>query len=138
MDTTEEPEAAKDAALLLHGMMCIAGADGTFAEAEVRMVEAYFAQLPELRERDFTTLMDEARMVVSRYESSTASLAALAELSSGVLKKKLFVVAVDIAMASGAIDPRESAMLTALQAVLEVDDAFRDKTFDVLSVKYAS
>lgn len=127
----------RDAVLLLHGMMCIAGADGSFAEAEVRMVEAYFAQLPELRGEDFDALVAAAREVVEGYGSAIESLEALAGLSTPALKRKLFVVAVDIALASGQIDAREGAMLTALQVVLGIDDGLRDRVLEVLSLKYA-
>lgn len=126
-----------DAALLLHGMMCIAGADGSFAEAEMRMVEGYFVQLPELRGRDFDALMDEAHAIIERHDSSRDSLSELRKLSSPALKTKLFVVAVDIALATGQIDEREGSMLGALQGVLGIDDATAAQIEDVLMLKYA-
>lgn len=129
--------AQADAALLLHGMMCVAGADGSFAEAEMRMVEGYFAQLPELRGRDFDSLMEKAQDIVERHATVIDSLRELAELSSPALKLKLFVVAADIALATDRIDARESAMLAALQSVLAIDDEQADKIMEVLSLKYA-
>jgi uncharacterized tellurite resistance protein B-like protein len=129
--------AQADAALLLHGMMCVAGADGAFAEAEMRMVEGYFAQLPELRGRDFDALMDEAHAIVERHGSVAESLGALAALSSPALKTKLFVVAADIALATDQIHAREGAMLASLQSVLGIDDATAAKIMDVLTLKYA-
>jgi uncharacterized tellurite resistance protein B-like protein len=126
-----------DAALLLHGMMCVAGADGSFAEAEMRMVEGFFAQLPELRGRDFDALMDEAHAIVERHGSITESLAALAALSTQALKTKLYVVAADIALATEQIDAREGAMLVAMQQALSIEPPIADKIMDVLALKYA-
>jgi hypothetical protein len=118
-------------------MMCMAGADGSFAEAEVRMVEGYFVQLPELRTQNFDALMDEARAIIERYGSSLESLHELRSLSSAVLKTKLFVVAADIALAAGQIDAQEGSMLAALQNVLAIDDAMAARIMGVLSLKYA-
>src|SRR5688572_6314103 len=129
--------AHSDAALLLHGMMCIAGADGSFSEAEMRMVEGYCSQLPELRGRDFDALMQTAQDIVERHPTVIDSLRELAELSSERLKTKLFVVAADLALATDRIDARESAMLSALQNVLAIEDELADKIVDVLSLKYA-
>jgi tellurite resistance protein len=118
-------------------MMCMAGADGSFAEAEVRMVEGYFAQLPELRTQNFEVLMDEARAIIERYGSSTESLHELRSLSTTALKTKLFVVAADIALAAGQVDAQEGTMLSALQNVLAIDDATAARVMGVLSLKYA-
>jgi tellurite resistance protein len=126
-----------DAALLLHGMMCIAGADGSFAEAEMRMVEGYFVQLPELRRQNFDALMDEAHSIIERHGSTLESLSELRALSSNALKIKLYVVAVDIALATGLIDAREGSMLGALQNVLAIDDATAARIHGVLALKYA-
>lgn len=126
-----------DAALLLHGMMCVAGADGSFAEAEMRMVEGYFAQLPELRGRDFDALMDEAHAIIERHGSVTESLIELTKLSTPALKTKLYVVATDIALATDQVDAREGAMLVALQRVLSIEPAVADRILDVLALKYA-
>lgn len=129
-------EKPSDAALLLHGMMCIAGADGSFAEAEMRMVEGYFVQLPELRGQDFDALMDEAHQIIERHGSSQDSLSELSALSTPALKTKLYVVAVDIALATGQIDAREGSMLGALQRMLGIDDATAARVQGVLALKY--
>jgi hypothetical protein len=133
----EGPAAYSDEALLLHGMLCVAGADGTFDSAEVTLVESYFAQLPEFAGKDLDQLMAQAREIVALYPSTLHSLEALAELSSAALKRKLFLVAVDIALASGALVPREDLMLEALQRVLEIDDATASKLAEVMAIKYA-
>ncbi len=136
MGANREEAAVSDAALLLHGMMCVAGADGSFAEAEMRMVEGYFAQLPELRGRDFDALMDEAHAIIERHGSSRESLSELRALSTSALKTKLYLLAIDIALATGQIETRESEMLNALKDVLDIDDATAARIEDVLLLKY--
>jgi uncharacterized tellurite resistance protein B-like protein len=126
-----------DDVLLLHGMMCMAGADGVFEQAEIALLEAYFAQLPEFRGKDFDELVGEARKVVATYHSSVESVEALAGLSSPAAKAKMFVLAVELALASGSIDEREDAMLEIMQRVLGVDASTAAKVVEVVSMKYA-
>ena len=87
---------AADDALLLHGMMCIAGADGAFDQTEVALLEGYFTQLPEFRGKDFDALIAEARKIVAPYPSTLASVEALTELSTPALRNKMFVIAAEI------------------------------------------
>jgi tellurite resistance protein len=125
-----------DHALLLHGMMCIAGADGSFDQAEIALLEGYFAQLPEFRGKDFDALIAEARDIVALYPSPLASVEALSELSSPGLKSKMFVLAADIALASGSMNKQEELMLEVMQRVLEIDPVTATKVFEVLAMKY--
>jgi uncharacterized membrane protein YebE (DUF533 family) len=136
MGANRQEAIVSDAALLLHGMMCVAGADGSFAEAEMRMVEGYFAQLPELRGQNFDALMDEAHAIIERHGSSRESLSELRALSTPALKTKLYLLSVDIALATGQIDTHESEMLNALKEVLAIDDATAARIEDVLLLKY--
>jgi tellurite resistance protein len=126
-----------DDVLLLHGMMCMAGADGSFDQAEVALLEAYFAQLPEFRGKDFDELVAEARKVVSTYHSTLESVEALGELSSPRVKSKMFVLAVELALAGGSLDEREDAMLESMQRVLGIDPSTAAKVVEVVSMKYA-
>ena len=125
-----------DDVLLLHGMMCMAGADGAFEQAEIALLEAYFSQLPEFRGKDFDELVAEARKIVANYRSTLESVEALAELSSPRVKAKMFVLAVELALAGGSIDQREDLMLEVMQRVLEIDPATAAKVFEVLAMKY--
>lgn len=130
-------QSPSDDVLLLHGMMCMAGADGVFEQAEIALLEAYFSQLPEFRGKDFDELVAEARAIVSTYPSTLESVEALAELSSPQAKAKMFVLAVELALAGGSIDEREDVMLEAMQRVLGIDPATAAKVVEVVSMKYA-
>lgn len=81
--------------------------------------------------------MGQAHAIVDRYGSTHEALIELRELSSDALKTKLYLIAVDIALASGGIDGREGDMLSLLQSVLSVDDTTAEKIRDVLALKYA-
>ena len=128
---------ATDDALLLHGMMCMAGADGSFDDSEIGVLEGYFGSLPEFEGKDFGEVLHEAKKILAKYANTPESVKALTALSTQTLKNKMFVVAADIAMSSGDVDESEDAMLETMQRVLNVDDSTASKVLEVLSMKYA-
>lgn len=126
-----------DDALLLHAMLLMCGADGSFDEQEIPTVEAYFGQLPEFEGKQFGEVYQEAVKILKRYPTLKDSVKALADLSSQLVKNKCYLLAADIAMSSGDVDEAEDAMLEAMQRVLGVDDSLATKILEVLSLKYA-
>jgi Tellurite resistance protein TerB len=128
---------ATDDALLLHGMMLMAGADGSIGAEEMAQVEGYFMALPEFHGKEFQTVYDEAVKVLRKYPSLKDSVKSLGELSSRTLKDKCYLLAADIAMSSGDVDEAEDAMLEAIQRVCEVNDGLATKCLEVLALKYA-
>jgi uncharacterized tellurite resistance protein B-like protein len=117
-------------------MILMAGADGYFDEAEGETLEAYFCQLPEFADKDFEEVFSTARKMVSKYPNLKDSVKALSELSTPALKRKAFIIAADIAFASGDVDEAEDEMLTAMQRVMNVDEETSQKVLEVLSWKY--
>jgi uncharacterized tellurite resistance protein B-like protein len=126
-----------DDMLLLHAMLLMAGADGNIDDAEVETVEAYFSQLPEFEDKDFSEVLADCRKMVNKYPNLKESVKALGEISSDAVKKKAFILAADIAMASGDVDEEEDEMLSAMQRILGVDDALAQKVLEVLALKFA-
>ncbi len=126
-----------DDALLLHGMLCMAGADGGIDDAEIETVEAYFTSLPEFEGKDFQEVLANANKILSKYPNLLESVKALGDLSTVVLKRKMFILAADIAMASGDVDESEDEMLDSMTRVLGVDDETAAKVLEVLNIKYA-
>jgi len=118
-------------------MMCMAGADGGIDDAEIETVEAYFCSLPEFEGKDFQEVLFNAKKILNKYPTMVESVKSLADLSTPVLKKKMFVLAADIAMASGDVDEAEDEMLEAMGRVLGVDDELAGKVLEVLNMKYA-
>ena len=126
-----------DDALLLHAMLLMCGADGSFDEQELPQVEGYFNALPEFEGKEFSNVYGEAAKVLKRFSSLKDSVKALSELSNQTVKNKCYLLAADIAMSSGDVDEAEDAMLDAMQRVLQVEDALATKILEVLTLKYA-
>ena len=134
--TTTTVKQTPDDVLLLHAMLLMAGADGTIDPGELSTVQALFDTLPEFRGKVFDDLLVEANRVVARFGSLPASVDALAELSGPAVRSKCYVLAVDVALASGDVDDAEDALLERMQKLLDVDDAFAARVIDVLETKY--
>lgn len=130
------PKTAEDDALLVHGMLLMCGADGSFDQEEIESVQAYFATVPELKGKDFNTVYQAAVKILRRYPNLNDSVKSLANLTTPALKQKAYLLAVDIAMSSGDVDEAEDRMLDAMQRVMELQDAFCQKVIEVLSIKY--
>jgi uncharacterized tellurite resistance protein B-like protein len=127
---------ATDDVLLLHGMLLMAGADGAVEQGEIATVEAFFNTLPEFTGKNFGELLQQANKIVAKHGNLRESIKALAEIESPAVKKKLFVLAADIAMSSGDIDESEDKMLETMQRLLGVDDNLATKVVEVLQMKY--
>jgi uncharacterized tellurite resistance protein B-like protein len=135
--TTATPmKQSNDDALLLHAMLLMAGVDGSIDPGELSTVQSVFDTLPEFRGKDFDDLLVEANRIVARFGGLQASVAALADLSGPVARRKCFVLAVDVALASGDVDDAEDALLDRMQKILDIDDAFADRVIEVLETKY--
>jgi uncharacterized tellurite resistance protein B-like protein len=128
---------ATDDVLLLHGLMLMASADGVIEAREMCTLEAFYNTLPEFDGKEFDDLMAEANKVVARYANLQESVKAVADIQSEAVRKKLYVLAADMAMSSGDVDESEDRMLEAFQRLLGVDDALATKIIEVLSYKYA-
>ena len=125
-----------DDMLLLHTMLLMAGADGNIDDPEIETVEAFFSQLPEFEDKDFSEVLGECKKMVSKYPNLKDSGKALSGFSNDNVKKKAFILAADIALASGDVDEAEDEMLAAMQRILGVDDALAQKVLEVLTLKY--
>jgi tellurite resistance protein len=128
---------ATDDVLLLHSMMLMAGADGVMESSEIETLEGFVNTLPEFKDADFPAQMAQARKLVAKFGGVKESVRALGDIQSDAIKKKAFVLAADIALASGDIDENEDELLTTMQRILGVDDALAQKIIEVLALKYA-
>jgi uncharacterized tellurite resistance protein B-like protein len=127
---------ATDDVLLAHAMLLMAGADGHIDDSEIAVVRQFAMTLPEFKTRDFGECVGEAQKMVKRYPNLQASVAALAELSTPALKAKAYVLAADIALASGDVDEAEDELLSTMQRLLNIDDQTAQTIVWVLSRKY--
>ena len=129
-----------DDVLLLHAIMCMAAADGTIEDAEDEMIRNYANTLPEFRDMDgneFGKCFEASAKIAHKYNKDMkSSLQVLNEIQSDAVRKKAFVLAVDIAMSSGDVDESEEEMLEAMQRILKIDDDLAKKCIEVISLKY--
>jgi tellurite resistance protein len=129
-----------DDVLLLHSIMCMAAADGIIEDAEDEMIRNYANTLPEFRDMDgneFGKCFEMSAKIAHRYNKDMkSSLQALNEIQSDAVRKKAFVLAVDIAMSSGDVDEKEEEMLEAMQRILRIDDDLAKRIVEVISLKY--
>ena len=127
-----------DDVLLFHGMMIMIYGDGVMDAAEQQTLISFLMTVPDFADCDPNELMEEGGKIVRKYPSVRESIQALAGLSSENLKKKCFVLAVDLALASGDVDEEEDQILEAMQRVLNIPDDFAKSVIGTLSVKYAA
>jgi tellurite resistance protein len=129
-----------DDVLLLHSIMCMAAADGMIEDAEDEMIRNYANTLPEFRDMDgaeFQKCFEQSAKIAHKYNRDMkSSLQVLAEIQSEAVRKKAFVLAVDIAMSSGDVDENEEEMLEAMQRILKIDDDLARKAVEIIALKY--
>ena len=130
-------KSATDETLLFHAMICMAAADGVLEPGETSSVEAFYLSLPEFRGKEFGDLLNQSNKLISKHGGVAESVKELAEIQSEAVRKKAFILAVDIALASGDVDQAEDQMLDAMQRVLNIDDELAGKVVEVLSLKHA-
>ena len=118
-------------------MMLMACADGVLEGAEAATLEAFINTLPEFRDADFDEQMVQAKKIAAKFKDSKEAVRALSDIGSEAVRRKAFILAADIALASGDIDEREEELLGAMQRVLNIDDNLAQKIVEVLGMKYA-
>ncbi len=122
--------------LLFSGLMLMANADGVVDQRGLAALEAFCKTVPALAARDFDELLREACKLQARYETLLDSVQALDKLDSPAARVKLFVLAVDLAMSTGELDPHEQALLESVAKTLRINEETAVKTVSVLSLKY--
>lgn len=135
--STQPAMKASDEVLLLHSMLLMAAADGVLEGPEVAALNSFINTLPEFRGKNLDELFTQAKKLAGKYPNFRDSVKVLGDIQSPAVKKKAFVLSVDIAMASGDIDESEDQLLEAMQRVLGIDDATASRVIEVMALKYA-
>jgi len=131
--------AATDRSLLFHAMYLMASIDGGIAPEEAAVLRALLGSLPDFRTADVDLLMTEAEARAKKYGGLIDSIEAFTELSAGSdVRYRAFLLAVEVAYASGTINPAEEQLLDTLGAILGLDEGVRDGIVGVLAFKYAT
>ena len=130
------PKKAGDDAYLLFGMLLMCAADGDFQEQEMLTVQAFCSTLPEFRGKDLRGLLQQAGKQFRSHKSLDAAVQSLSAIESPAVRRKLFVLAADLALSSGDVDEGEEQLLKGMQGVLGIDQVLAEKVFEVLALKY--
>jgi len=130
-------KAPTDDVLLIHGLLLMAGADGSIEASEHSTIQSFVDCLPEFKDKDIGGLISQGEKIIARSGGLKASVKAIGDLSTPALKKKMYVLAVDLAMSSGDVDEKEDAMLETYQRLLGIDDNFAQDCIEVMAIKYA-
>ena len=90
--------------------------------------------------RPIVAANDDAKVVDLRekYPTSKEAAAALEDISSPVVKKKTFLLAVDIAMANGHVDSLEDEILEDMRVALGISLEDAEKIVELFQAKYAT
>lgn len=130
------PRKASDEQLLVYGMMLMIGADGDLQQEELATLNGFVITLPDFRGKDLREVFRGAQQALKGKKSLEEAVAALKGIESPAVKKKLYVVAADLALSSGDIDEKEEKILELMQQELGIDDALATKVVEVLALKY--
>ncbi|HEY5925144.1 MAG TPA: tellurite resistance TerB family protein [Kofleriaceae bacterium] len=129
-----------DDVLLLHAIICMCAADGIVEDTEHEMIRNYANTLPEFRDMDgqeFSNCIQASAKIAQKYNKDMkSSLQVLAEIQSDAVRKKTYVLAVDVAMSSGEVDESEEEMLEAMQRILRIDDDLARRAIEIIALKY--
>jgi uncharacterized tellurite resistance protein B-like protein len=127
-----------DEVLLMLGVLLMQTADGAIEPSEMSLLESFVATLPEFRGKELGWLVDQAGKVAQQYPSFRKAVEALTGIESEATKRKCFILAVDMAFASGEIYEVEEQLLEDLQRVLAVPDDLVRQVLEVFAIKYAA
>ncbi len=138
MSGQKPTKAPTDDVLIIHGMLLMAGVDGTIEESEHATIQGFIDTLPEFKDKDIGNLISQGEKIIARSGGLKASVKAVADLSTPTLKKKLYALAVDLAMSSGDVDEKEDELLETYQRLLGIDDQFAQDCIEIMAVKYST
>jgi len=130
-DLTVDPYGSTDDAAPLYDLMsAMSSVDGSVDGGELAVIAALHKTLPQLQ-------APSAHGNRPPESSRKRLLVALGKLESLPLRRQCFVVAVEVALASGGAHHAEDAYLEEVRAALRIDDAFARQTIEVIATKYA-
>jgi tellurite resistance protein len=133
----KQPLRTEDEILMVEGMLAVSMADGDDQWEESELIRAFMNTLPELKDKDTYEIYEAAEKNV-KLHGAMSRVDELKNLSTDAMKKKTFLLAMDVALSSGDIDDGEEAVLGKMQQALEITDDDAQSWANVLMVKYSS
>lgn len=99
---------------------------------------SFLKTLPEFRTEDLEEVEGEVLALRDKYPSTKEAAAALEDISSPVVKKKTFLLAVDIAMANGNVDSLEDEILEDMRVACGISLDEAEQIVAIFEAKYAT
>jgi tellurite resistance protein len=127
---------ANDRALLFHAMYIMAAVDGSVSSEEATVLRGVVASLPDFRDADVDSLLRDSTALTKRFGGVLESIEGLMELSAGDIRYRAFVLAVEVAYASGSVNAAEDQLLSSMSRVLGLDAGVCEGIANVISFKY--
>ncbi len=124
------------AALLFHAMYLMAIIDGEVEQAELQVVEGLLTGLPEFASTTVERLVADSTELVVRHGGAIESLIALTGLTKKAERTKCYLLAAEVAYASGGVGKAEAALLHTMRKVLGLDASTTKSIMSVLAMKY--
>jgi hypothetical protein len=118
----------RDEELLWNMIQVMNRVDGVVEPSEQLLADALSRTVPQLRSG-----RNDARPTLSR----KALLDACEQIQDAGLRRQLYVVAVEAALASGEVNESEDQYADHLRRALRVDETFARNVVDVIGAKYA-
>ncbi|MEK7411974.1 MAG: tellurite resistance TerB family protein [Planctomycetota bacterium] len=131
------PRKPVDEQLLVYGMLLMIAADGDIQAEELATLQGFLITVPDFRGKNLQDLLRSSQQLLRGKKSIDEAVAALDGIESPAVRKKLFVLAADLAMSSGDIDEGEEKLLELMGKRLGVDNALAERIVEVLAIKYA-
>ena len=128
--------AADEASLLFHAMYLMAVIDGETSRAELSVVEALLTNLPDFGKTTVDALVTTSKKLVASFGGTIESLEAVVAIKGKSARTKCFLLAAEVAYASGGIGKAEAALLTTLATLLKLDKETTRSIVKVLGLKY--
>lgn len=123
-------------ALLFHAMYLMAIIDGSASTAELQVVQGLLTGLPEFGGSSVKSLVAASKSLVKNYGGTIDSIVALTGLKKKVHKVKCYLLAAEVAYASGGVGEAENALLKTIAKVLGLDAETTRTISKVLRMKY--
>jgi tellurite resistance protein len=114
---------------LLRTVRAMSFIDGKMEPAEQIVIEALMKTIPQLRDLPIHLATPER---VTREQL----LAELRKVSSDRLRNQLFVVAIEVALASGHVNEHEDRFAEQLRQALRIEEPYARQVIEVIAAKY--
>ena len=129
---------SSDQVLLCHAMRLAASVDGRINDEELALVHGALAALPDFEDLDVDGLQAHSDALVKKHGGLLESASALTGLKSVALRRKAYLLAVEVAYAATGLLPIERTLLTLLRKLLRLDARTVKQIDTVVAWKFAS